>query len=160
MFNIVLVCPRIPQNTGSIGRMCFNAGFKLHIIKPCVFDLSQRAVRRAGLDYWDKLEPVVWENLEAFLASHLDEKERFFFATTKSKKPYFEASFRVGDFLFFGSESYGLPLDLMGLNPQNAITIPMRPCGRSLNLATSVGIISYEALRQNFSPSFYFGSGK
>lgn len=151
MFNIVLVCPRIPQNTGSIGRMCFNAGFELHIIKPCVFDLSQKAVRRAGLDYWGKLKPVVWENLETFLTHYIGKKERFFFATTKSKKPYFEAHFKEGDFLFFGSESYGLPSELMQLNWKNALTIPMKPCGRSLNLATSVGIIAYEALRQNFS---------
>ena len=150
MFNIVLVHPRIPQNTGSIGRMCYNAGFKLHIVKPTIFDISQKAVRRAGLDYWDKLEPVIWESLDEFLNSNLAYKERFFFATTKSKKNYFEASFKEGDFLFFGSESYGLPLELMNLKWENAITIPMKACGRSLNLATSVGIISYEALRQNF----------
>lgn len=151
MFNVILVHPRIPQNTGSIGRMCFNAGFILHIIKPCVFDISQKAVRRAGLDYWDKLEPVIWESLDDFLNENLAFKERFFFATTKSKKPYFEAKFQAGDFLFFGSESFGLPENLMNLNPQNKINIPMKSCGRSLNLATSVGIISYEALRQNFS---------
>lgn len=150
MFNIVLVNPRIPQNTGSIGRMCFNAGFKLHIIKPIVFDISQKAVRRAGLDYWKKLEPIVWENLELFLEKNLKFKDRFFFATTKSKKPYFEVKFKENDFLFFGSESYGLPIELMQINWQNAITIPMKSCGRSLNLATSVGIVSYEALRQNF----------
>ncbi|MBM0637012.1 tRNA (cytidine(34)-2'-O)-methyltransferase [Campylobacter sp. VicNov18] len=151
MFHIVLVHPRIPQNTGSIGRMCFNAGFKLHIIKPIVFDISQKAVRRAGLDYWDKLEPIVWENLEAFLEKNIGYKDRFFFATTKSKRSYFQARFKENDFLFFGSESYGLPMELMQLNWQNAINIPMKACGRSLNLATSVGIISYEALRQNFS---------
>ncbi|MGH2267460.1 tRNA (cytidine(34)-2'-O)-methyltransferase [Campylobacter taeniopygiae] len=150
MFNIVLVNPRIPQNTGSIGRMCYNAGFKLHIIKPTVFDISQKAVRRAGLDYWEKLEPVVWENLELFLDKNLKFKDRFFFATTKSKKSYFDAKFKKNDFLFFGSESYGLPMELMQINWKNAITIPMKSCGRSLNLATSVGIISYEALRQNF----------
>lgn len=151
MFNIVLVCPRIPQNTGSIGRMCFNAGFKLHIVKPTVFDISQKAVRRAGLDYWDKLEPIVWESLEEFLNENIIHKHRFFFATTKSQKPYFNVEFQQNDFLFFGSESYGLPMELMRLNWQNAITIPMKSYGRSLNLATSVGIISYEALRQNFS---------
>lgn len=79
MFNIVLVHPRIPQNTGSIGRMCFNAGFKLHIVKPTVFDISQKAVRRAGLDYWDKLEPITWENLEEFLNENMIYKNRFFF---------------------------------------------------------------------------------
>lgn len=79
MFNIVLVYPRIPQNTGSIGRMCFNAGFKLHIVKPTVFDISQKTVRRAGLDYWDKLEPIIWENLEKFLNENMIYKNRFFF---------------------------------------------------------------------------------
>ncbi len=150
MFNIVLVHPRIPQNTGSIGRMCFNAGFKLHIIKPIIFDISQKAVRRAGLDYWEKLEPIVWESLDIFLEHNLVYKDRFFFATTKSNKFYFQAEFKENDFLFFGSESYGLPMELMQLNWDNAITIPMKACGRSLNLATSVGIVSYEALRQNF----------
>ncbi|EAL8903153.1 tRNA (cytidine(34)-2'-O)-methyltransferase [Campylobacter upsaliensis] len=151
MFHIVLVHPRIPQNTGSIGRMCFNVGFKLHIIKPCVFDLSEKAVKRAGLDYWDKLKPMIWESLGEFLGSNLQCKERFFFATTKSKKPYFSVEFRAGDFLFFGSESFGLPNELMNLNEAHQITIPMKPYGRSLNLATSVGIVSYEALRQNFN---------
>ncbi len=150
MFNIVLVHPRIPQNTGSIGRMCYNAGLKLHIIKPTVFELSQKAVRRAGLDYWDKLEPQLWESLEGFLKENSVFKRRFFFATTRSEKPYFEIKFQKGDFLFFGSESFGLPKELMQLNLKNSITIPMKAYGRSLNLATSVGIIAYEALRQNF----------
>ncbi|XGQ70482.1 tRNA (cytidine(34)-2'-O)-methyltransferase [Campylobacter hepaticus] len=151
MFNIVLIHPRIPQNTGSIGRMCLNAGFKLHIVKPTVFDISHKALRRAGLDYWDKLEPIIWENIQDFLEKNIIYKDRFFFATTKSQKPYFNAKFQENDFLFFGSESYGLPMELMQLNWDNAISIPMKSCGRSLNLATSVGIISYEALRQNFN---------
>lgn len=86
MFNIVLVHPRIPQNTGSIGRMCFNAGFKLHIVKPTVFDISQKAVRRAGLDYWDKLEPIIWENLEEFLNENMIYKNRFFSQQPRVKK--------------------------------------------------------------------------
>lgn len=150
MFNIVLVSPRIAQNTGSIGRMCFNAGLTLHIIKPTVFELSDKAVRRAGLDYWAKLCPVIWEDLDAFLAANLTHKERFFFASTKGTKPYFTANFVPNDFLFFGSESFGLPEILMKMNPQNLLKIPMKKCGRSLNLATSVGIVAYEALRQNF----------
>lgn len=151
MFNIVLVSPRIAQNTGSIGRMCFNAGFTLHIIKPTVFDIDDKAVKRAGLDYWAKLRPVIWENLDEFLNSHLTHKERFFCATTKAKTPYFEAKFRVGDFLFFGSESFGLPDKLMKMQEASLINIPMKSYGRSLNLATSVGIVSFEALRQNFT---------
>lgn len=150
MFNIILVHPRIAQNTGSIGRMCFNAGFSLHIIKPTVFDIDDKAVKRAGLDYWAKLKPIIWESLDEFLNENLAYKERFFFATTKVKKPYFEVKFKKGDFLFFGSESFGLPQKLMTLVPQNLITIPMKNYGRSLNLATSVGIVSYEALRQNY----------
>lgn len=151
MFNIVLVSPRIAQNTGSIGRMCFNAGFTLHIIKPTVFDIDDKAVKRAGLDYWAKLRPVIWENLDEFLNSHLTHKERFFCATTKAKTPYFEVKFRVGDFLFFGSESFGLPDKLMKMQEASLINIPMKSYGRSLNLATSVGIVSFEALRQNFT---------
>lgn len=150
MFNIVLVEPRIPQNTGSIGRMCFNAGFSLHIINP-LFSIDEKAVRRAGLDYWQKLKPILWDSLDDFLLKNEVYQERFFFATTKTKKPYFKAEFKCQDFLFFGSESFGLPMELMQKNWENAITIPMKDCGRSLNLATSVGIVSYEALRQNFA---------
>lgn len=151
MFNIVLVNPRIAQNTGSIGRMCFNAGFTLHIIKPTVFSLDDKAVKRAGLDYWAKLNPIIWDNLHDFFEVNLAYKERFFCATTKAKKPYFQAKFRVGDFLFFGSESFGLPDELMKMQEAKLITIPMKHYGRSLNLATSVGIVSFEALRQNFA---------
>lgn len=151
MFNIVLVCPRIAQNTGSIGRMCYNSGFILHIIKPTIFSLDEKSVKRAGLDYWNKLEPIVWENLDLFLQENLKYKDRFFFASTKGKKMYFEAKFNKGDFLFFGSESFGLPIKLMNLKKDNIIKIPMKSYGRSLNLATSVGIVSYEALRQNYT---------
>ena len=141
MFNIVLVHPQIPQNTGSIGRMCVNANLKLHIIKPTVFDISEKAVRRAGLDYWARLNPVIWESLDDF------------YATTKAHKFYFEAEFKKGDFLFFGGESTGLPMELMERNFANAIKIPMGEQGRSLNLATSAGIVAYEAIRQNFAES-------
>lgn len=150
MFHIVLVHPQIPQNTGSIGRMCVNASCTLHIIKPTIFDLSQKAVRRAGLDYWQRLNPKVWESLEEFLEANQEKISRFFFATTKSQKLYFDVKFKKGDFLFFGGESTGLPKHLMELNWENAITIPMSKEGRSLNLATSAGIILYEAIRQNY----------
>jgi tRNA (cytidine/uridine-2'-O-)-methyltransferase len=151
MFNIVLVHPQIPQNTGSIGRMCVNADCALHIVKPTMFEISDKTVKRAGLDYWHLLDVHVYESLEDFLKMHADKVERFFFATTKTKKPYFEASFQAGDFLFFGGESTGLPLELMQLKWDNAITIPMGKNGRSLNQATSAGIILYDAIRQNFS---------
>ncbi|HEC1756435.1 tRNA (cytidine(34)-2'-O)-methyltransferase [Campylobacter sp. CNRCH_2013_0671h] len=150
MFHIVLVEPRIPQNTGSIGRMCFNAGFALHIVNP-LFSIDEKAVKRAGLDYWKKLNPFLWDNLEDFLKEYEKFQDRFFFATTKTTQAYFDVNYQKGDFLFFGSESFGLPMDLMQKKWENAITIPMKDCGRSLNLATSVGIVSYEALRQNFA---------
>ncbi len=150
MFNIVLVTPNIPQNTGAIGRICVNSDATLHLIKPLSFDISQKALRRAGLDYWKLLDLKVWESLEEFLKENIQYKERFFFSTTKSTKPYFRAEFKKGDFIFFGSETEGLPADLMELNPQNKVTIPMGKNGRSLNLAVSVGIVLYEAIRQNF----------
>lgn len=149
MFNIVLVNPQIPQNTGAIGRLCVNAGFNLHIIKPTVFSLDEKAVRRAGLDYWGRLKPFIWQSLDEFLKENLNFKDRFFFATTKASKYYFDASFKPDDFIFFGAESSGLPLNLMQLNPQNMIKIPMLPSGRSLNQAMAAGIVAYEAVRQN-----------
>lgn len=149
MFNIVLVHPQIPQNTGSIGRMCVNANLALHIVKPTMFDISEKSVRRAGLDYWAQLNPTIWESLDEFLQANIVHKDRFFFATTKSNRLYFDAKFQAGDFLFFGGESTGLPQELMALNFTNAITIPMGEYGRSLNQATSVGIVAYEAIRQN-----------
>lgn len=150
MFNIVLVHPQIPQNTGSIGRMCVNADCTLHIIKPTMFEISDKTVKRAGLDYWPLLDLKVWENLDDFLTANLADLDRFFFATTKTKKPYFEVSFQPGDFIFFGGESTGLPMELMQKKWDNAITIPMGKNGRSLNQATSAGIILYDAIRQNF----------
>ena len=151
MFNIVLVHPQIPQNTGSIGRMCVNADCALHIIKPTMFEINDKTVKRAGLDYWPLLEVHIWENLEAFLEANKEHLNRFFFATTKTKKPYFEAKFEKGDFIFFGGESTGLPMELMQMKWENAITIPMGKNGRSLNQATSAGIILYDAIRQNFN---------
>ncbi|MBR8462189.1 tRNA (cytidine(34)-2'-O)-methyltransferase [Campylobacter sp. faydin G-140] len=149
MFNIVLVSPQIPQNTGAIGRMCVNANLRLHIVKPTVFDLSEKAVRRAGLDYWHLLEPIVWESLDEFLMQNIKFKDRFFFATTKTDRLYTDVAFLPGDFIFFGGESTGLPRELMDINFKNAITIPMGERGRSLNLAMSAGIVAYEAIRQN-----------
>jgi tRNA (cytidine/uridine-2'-O-)-methyltransferase len=149
MFNIVLVNPKIHTNTGSIGRMCVNSGAKLHLIKPLGFEIDDKHLRRAGLDYWANLKPIIWESLEEFLEANLKFKDRFFFATTKCNKLYFDAKFAPGDYLIFGAEDCGLPIELMKLNKNNCITIPMTNQGRSLNLATSVGIITYEAIRQN-----------
>lgn len=149
MFNIVLVYPEIHSNTGSIGRMCVNSGCKLHLIKPLGFEIDDKHLRRAGLDYWQHLNPKIWENFNDFMREFADKKDRFFFATTKTNKTYYDAEFRPGDFIFFGSEGHGLPLEIMRINRPNCITIPMTAQGRSLNLATSVGIITYEAIRQN-----------
>ncbi len=149
MFNIVLFNPQIPHNTGAIGRLCVNSNTKLHLIKPLGFDISEKAVKRAGLDYWDKLNLKVWENYEEFF-SNVD-INRCYFATTKSKKPYFKANFKTGDYIIFGSETSGMPMEIMKQNEKNMITIPMGENGRSLNLAISVGVILYDAIRQNFN---------
>lgn len=150
MFNIVLVTPQIPNNTGSIGRLCVNTASTLHLIRPLGFDISEKALRRAGMDYWHKLDLKVWESLDEFLAAHPD-RSRFFFATTKTDRPYFNLSFREGDYLFFGSETSGLPAELLSTYTDQTMTIPMTKEGRSLNLAISTGIILYEAIKQNFT---------
>jgi len=149
MFNIVLFNPQIPHNTGAIGRLCVNSDSKLHLIKPLGFDITEKAVKRAGLDYWDKLNPIIWEDYETFFNSV--DIEKCYFATTKSRKPYFKAGFKKGDFIIFGSETAGIPMEIMKQNEKNMITIPMGKEGRSLNLAISVGIILYDAIRQNFN---------
>jgi tRNA (cytidine/uridine-2'-O-)-methyltransferase len=150
MFNIVLVHPQIPNNTGAIGRLCVNTGASLHLIKPIGFDIDEKAVRRAGLDYWHKIDLHVWENIDEFMKAH-PKRERFFFATTKTNRPYFEHPFQEGDYLFFGSETAGIPSEILEAYPNQCMTIPMTKEGRSLNLAISSGIILYEAIKQNFT---------
>jgi tRNA (cytidine/uridine-2'-O-)-methyltransferase len=148
MFNIVLFNPQIPPNTGNIGRLCVNTNSKLHIIKPIGFDISDKAVKRAGLDYWDKLDLTIWENYEDFFTKN--SIENCYFATTKTDKPYFKANFKPNDYIIFGSETSGIPEEIMKKNWKNTITIPMGENGRSLNLSVSVGIVLYDAIRQNF----------
>ena len=148
MINIVLVNPKIPQNTGTIGRTAVLIGATLHIIKPIPFSLDEKRIKRAGLDYWKSLDLKVWENIEEFLDVHPLNK-RCFFATTKTTQLYFDIKFNKGDFIFFGSEDSGLPQSLMDKLPQNKITIPMKKGFRSLNLSNAVSVIAYEALRQN-----------
>ncbi|MDD2905419.1 MAG: tRNA (cytidine(34)-2'-O)-methyltransferase [Sulfurimonas sp.] len=150
MFNLVLVHPQIPNNTGAIGRLCVNAGASLHLIKPIGFDIDEKAVRRAGLDYWHKLDLHVWESLEDFFANNII-TDNAYFATTKTDKPYFNAAFKEGDFIFFGSETAGIPEDILHKYKEQNITIPMTKEGRSLNLAISTGIVLYDAIRQNFA---------
>jgi tRNA (cytidine/uridine-2'-O-)-methyltransferase len=150
MFNIVLVHPKIPNNTGAIGRLCVNTASSLHLIKPIGFDIDEKAVRRAGLDYWHKIDLHVWENIGDFFKAH-PESEKYYFATTKTDKPYFEMPFQEGDYLFFGSETAGIPSEVLEMYPEHCMTIPMTKEGRSLNLAISTGIILYEAIKQNFN---------
>jgi len=147
MFNVVLVHPQIPNNTGTIGRLCVNTGSTLHLIEPLGFDIGEKAVRRAGLDYWHKLDLQVWESLEAFFAAN---DGRFFYATTRTDRPYFEQPLEPGDYLLFGSETAGLPETLLERHPERCMTIPMTKEGRSLNLAVSAGIVLYKAIERNF----------
>ena len=148
MFNIVLFNPQIPPNTGNIGRLCVNAGARLHLVKPLGFDISEKAVKRAGLDYWDRLDLVIWESIEEFLKNN--DTSKMHFATTKTNKPYFKADFKKGDFIIFGSETKGIDENILNKYKNQCITIPMTKEGRSLNLAVSTGIVLYEAIRQNF----------
>ena len=148
MFNIVLFNPQIPPNTGNIGRLCVNAGATLHLVKPLGFDISEKSVKRAGLDYWDRLNLVIWESVEEFLSKN--DTSKMHFATTKTKKPYFETKFNPDDFIIFGSETKGIDETILNKYKDQCITIPMTNKGRSLNLAVSAGIILYEAIRQNF----------
>ena len=150
MFNLVLVNPQIPNNTGAIGRLCVNAGATLHLIKPIGFDIDEKAVRRAGLDYWDKLDLHVWENIDEFF-EHNKIIDNAYFATTKTDTPYFDAQFKAGDYIFFGSETAGIPEKVLNTYKERNITIPMTKEGRSLNLAISTGIVLYEAIKQNYS---------
>jgi len=150
VFNIVLVEPQIPPNTGTIGRLCVNLGATLHLVKPLGFDIDDKAVTRAGLDYWKELDLIVWDSFDEFLEAHPIDK-RTHLATTKTDKLYFEAQFQKGDYILFGSETKGLREDILLDNAEQCITIPMGAKGRSLNLAMSVGIVTYEALRQNYN---------
>ena len=149
MLNIVLVEPQIPQNTGTIGRLCVNLGATLHLIKPLGFDIDDKAVKRAGLDYWKQLDLVVWESFGDFLAAHPIDRHTYM-ATTKTDNLYFNANFQKGDYILFGSETKGIDERLLLEHPDQCITIPMGGKGRSLNLGVSVGIVTYEALRQNY----------
>ncbi len=148
MFNIVLVSPKIPQNTGTIGRTCASIGARLHLVRPFPFLLDEKRLRRAGLDYWNSLDLVVHNSLDEFLEKH-PINSRHFFATTKTDKPYFSVEFHAWDFLYFGSEDAGLPVWLFE-TAGTPINIPMKKEFRSLNLSNAVNIVAYEALRQNY----------
>lgn len=149
--NIVLVEPEIPQNTGNIARTCAAIGAKLHLVYPLGFSISEKAVKRAGLDYWDKLNIEEHSSLESFLQKSPPENNNMFFATTKGKHVYSEPNYSSMDniFILFGKETKGLPEDLLLKYINNTIRIPMRKTLRSLNLSNSVCVIAYEVLRQN-----------
>lgn len=146
MLNVVLFCPEIPPNTGNIGRLCHATGATLHLIEPLGFSIDDRAVKRAGLDYWEELAPVIWPSYDAFTAA-LPDDATLYFLTTKTDRAYWDASFERGDYLIFGPETRGIPETLLERNPAKCLTIP-QIAGRSLNLATSAGIVLYEAIKQ------------
>lgn len=148
--NIVMVEPEIPQNTGNIARTCAAIGAKLHLVKPLGFEISDKYLKRAGLDYWDKLEIEEHESLKDFLEKYKPEENNMFYATTKGKHCYSEVDYSGMDevFILFGKETKGLPEDLIQKYFENAIRIPMREHLRSLNLSNSVAIVAYEVLRQ------------
>ncbi|MEX1010314.1 MAG: tRNA (cytidine(34)-2'-O)-methyltransferase [Chthoniobacterales bacterium] len=146
MLHVVLVEPEIPQNTGNIARTCLAAGARLHLVEPLGFEIDGAALRRAGMDYWEQCDVRRWSSLEALRAEA--GVARFFYLTTKATRPYWEASFGDGDYLVFGRETRGLPESLLEREKEHLLTIPMHPAARSLNLATSVGIVLYEACRQ------------
>lgn len=144
--NIVLVEPQIPQNTGNISRTCAVTGARLHLIRPFGFEISDKHLKRAGLDYWDKLDITYYDNLEDFF--NKNKGGIFFYFTTKGKYVYSEAEYPDNCYLLFGREDKGLPEKLLYDNPGSCVRIPMRNELRSLNLSNSVAIATYEVLRQ------------
>ncbi|MCI8514167.1 MAG: tRNA (cytidine(34)-2'-O)-methyltransferase [Lachnospiraceae bacterium] len=145
--NIVLLEPEIPQNTGNIGRTCCATGTRLHLIEPLGFRLSEKELKRAGMDYWNRLDVTVYENYKDFLAKNPG--ARIYMATTKARKVYTEVSYEPDCYLMFGKESAGIPEELLAAHPDTSVRIPMNPDIRSLNLSNSVAVVLYEALRQN-----------
>ena len=146
MMHIVLVNPEIPQNTGNIARTCAATGAMLHLIKPLGFELSDKYLKRAGLDYWHMMTLEIHESWQDFMEKYPD--ARLHFATTKAPRDYCRQAYCDGDFLVFGREKKGLDEELLASNYEKCIRIPMRPGARSLNLSNSVAIVLYEALRQ------------
>ena len=147
MINIVLYSPEIPQNTGNISRTCAVTGARLHIIKPIGFEISDRTLKRAGLDYWDKLDVTYYENYEDFLRQNKNAEMYFF--TAHATHSYADVTYPDNSYLIFGRESVGLPKELINENAERCLRIPMRKTLRCLNLSNSVAIAVYEVLRQN-----------
>lgn len=144
--NIVLYEPEIPQNTGNIARLCACLGAKLYLVGRLGFSLSDKYLKRAGLDYWDKLDIEHVESFEKLLKDNPN--SNFYYLTTKTKQLYTDMKFQQGDFLMFGPETRGIPEDILNKYSSNCATIPMRKNTRSLNLSNSVAIVAYEAFRQ------------
>ena len=151
MFNIVLVEPEIPQNAGNIARTCAATGTALHMIRPLGFEITDKYLKRAGLDYWDLVDVFYYDSFEALQAQNPD--ARFFYFTTKARNRHSDVQFNDGDFLVFGKETKGLPEELLMKNGEFCLRIPMFEKARSLNLSNSAAIALYEALRQNDYPN-------
>ncbi len=150
MLNIVLVEPEIPANTGNIARTCAATGSVLHLIKPLGFDISDKAVKRAGLDYWHLVDVRVYEDLDDFFQK--TGAEEIWLLSTKAPRSYAEARFSADCWLFFGKETKGLPEDLLAKHHERCLRIPIRQEARSLNLSNSVAVVVFEALRQQMFP--------
>lgn len=147
MINIVLLEPEIPANTGNIGRTCVATGTRLHLIEPLGFQLNEKALKRAGMDYWADLDVTTYVNYEDFLQRNPGAK--IYFATTKGRHIYSDAQYEDGCYIMFGKESAGIPEEILKDHPDTCVRIPMIGETRSLNLSNSVAIMLYEALRQN-----------
>ncbi len=152
MLNLVLVEPEIPQNCGNIARTCAATGSRLHLVRPLGFDISDRAVRRAGLDYWHLVEVFDYDSLDAFFRQRPECLGDLWLSTTKAPRPYTEARFTPSSWIFFGKETAGLPEALRLRFPDRCVRLPMRPEARSLNLSNAAAILTYEALRQTGFP--------
>ena len=150
IMHVVLVEPEIPQNTGNIARTCAAIGAKLHLVHPLGFDISEKQVKRAGLDYWDKLEIEEHNSFKEFLEKYSPEEKNMYFVTTKGKHIYSEVNYSEMEevFILFGKETKGLPEDILKKYLKNTIRIPMRETIRSLNLSNSVAIVAYDIFRQ------------
>ncbi len=147
MLNIVLHEPEIPANTGNIGRTCCATGTRLHLIGPLGFSLSEKALKRAGMDYWQHLDVTIYDDYNDFLSKNPNAK--IYYATTKAPNVYSQVSYEPDCYIMFGKESAGIPEEILVNNQENCVRIPMNPEIRSLNLSNSVAVVLYEALRQN-----------